>query len=205
MPVGTRSARPGADALWADLHARIRAFVARRVGDPVVADDLAQEILLRIHDHVDELRETDRLDAWAYQIARNAIVDHYRARAADPETPRGEGLDDLRPELEEADAADPADDVRAEIARCLSPMVRRLPEPYREAIELTDLGALTQAAAADRLQLSVPGVKARVQRGRQKLKEMLVACCPVATDARGRPIELDTGGACGCAADDTTT
>jgi RNA polymerase sigma-70 factor (ECF subfamily) len=196
----------GADAdvqaLWEDLHTRLRQFVDRRVSDPFAADDLAQEILLRIHARIGDLRDGDRLDAWAYQVARNAIIDHYRARAAVREVPGGDALEDaaapLPPELD----ADPGEAVRAEIARCLAPMVSRLPPLYREALELTDLGELTQAAAAERLELSVPGVKARVQRGREKLKDMLLACCEVATDSRGRPVEFRRQGPCGCAGDE---
>lgn len=150
------------------------------------------------------LRDRDRLDAWAYQVARRAIIDHYRSRASQRETPGGDGLD--QPDDEETDLLETdGDQARAEIAACLRPMVSRLPEPYRQAIELTDLGDLTQAAASEQLELSVPGMKARVQRGRQKLREMLLDCCLVATDGRGAPIEVKprrpaggAAGACAC-------
>ena len=192
MPVAPEA---GTQAAWAELQARLRAFVGRRVGDPHAADDLAQEILLRVHPRLGDLRDTDRLDAWAYRIARNAIADHHRARGSRRETPAGDAVDGL----ERADDADGPDDaVRAELADCLAPLVEHLPEPYRRAIELTDLGDLTQAAAAERLQVSVPGMKARVQRGRRKLRDLLLECCEVALDARGRPTDLRAQGPCGC-------
>ena len=198
MPVEPRSV-PGfdAEAAWSDLHARLRAFVARRVPDPHAADDIAQEILVRVHQRMGDLRDTERLDAWAYRIARNAIADHYRARGVSRETPAGDRLEDtIAAPLTDDD--DDGDRVRAEMAACLSPMAKRLPDPYREAIELTDLGPLTQTAAAERLQLSVPGMKARVQRGRQKLRDMLLECCDVATDRRGRPTDYRPHRPCGC-------
>ncbi len=67
--------------MWAELHERLRAFVARRVPDRVVVDDLAQDILLRLYRHIGRLREQDRLDAWAYQVARNVIADYWRDSA----------------------------------------------------------------------------------------------------------------------------
>src|SRR5215217_4801594 len=70
------------EAVWSELHERLRAFVARRVPDDSVVDDLAQEILLRLYTHIGRLREQERLDAWAYQVARNAIVDYWRERTA---------------------------------------------------------------------------------------------------------------------------
>lgn len=77
-------------------------------------------------------------------------------------------------------------------------MVRDLPDDYRRAIELTELGGMTQAAAAERLGLSVPGAKSRVQRGRARLREMLLRCCEIETDRRGRVVafEARVGGGC---------
>ncbi len=178
MPVTAIFAGPEAEAMWAGLRGRLRAFVARRVAD--------------------QLRDEDRLDAWAYQVARRAIVDHYRSRASCRETPESDVLEraDRRSDDEPGDALEPGSArVRAEIAACLTPMVSRLPEPYRHAIELTDLGGLTQAAAAEQLRLSVPAMKARVQRGRQQLRDMLLDCCRVVTDSRGSPTEVESRGA----------
>lgn len=187
-----------ADAAWAELRDRMRAFVGRRVADPHAADDLAQDILLRVHARMGELRDSERLDAWTYRIARNAITDYYRQRAARRETPTA-----LQPDAPELEAVDDQlqdeHDVRAEIASCLRPMVLRLPQPYRDAIQLTDLGDLTQAAAAERAGVTVPGMKARVQRGRDKLRDMLDQCCLVATDRRGAPTALTRPADCGCA------
>jgi RNA polymerase sigma-70 factor (ECF subfamily) len=68
-------------------------------------------------------------------------------------------------------------------------MVEALPEPYREAVQLTELDGLTQADAAARLGLSVSGMKSRVQRGRERLKKMILDCCHVELDARGGVID----------------
>ncbi len=54
--------RSVAEAMWAELHQRLRAFVARRVPDRIVVDDLAQEILVRLYTHMGQLREQERLD-----------------------------------------------------------------------------------------------------------------------------------------------
>jgi len=76
-----------ANLLWSDLHERLRGFIGRRIGDPDAADDVAQEVLLRLHRSLGDLRVEERLDAFAYRIARNAIIDHYRSRASTMETP----------------------------------------------------------------------------------------------------------------------
>jgi len=216
MPVAERGAvsvdqeRPVAEAMWADLHQRLRAFVARRVPDRLVVDDLAQEILVRLYTHMGQLREQERLDAWAYQVARNVIADYWRDRAVHREVPLDDELSDRLASVQDLESDEAADQHRGEIASCLAPMVEGLAEPYREALRLTDLGAGTQADAAAMLGLSVPGMKARVQRGRAQLRELLRACCRIELDRRGQITELERhdprgggtagGGSCGCAA-----
>lgn len=197
MPVDTRVA--SGDELLAELSGRLRGFVGRRIGDPDAAEDIAQEVLLRLHRSLGELRSADRLDAFAYRIARNAIIDHYRSRAVAKEIPAGP--DDL---IARIDADGDADDDgggaqgRQELARCLEPVVGRLPEPYREALMLTDLGTFSQTEAAGVAGLSVPGMKARVQRARVQVHELLSACCEVALDADRQIAEVQRTGPCSC-------
>jgi RNA polymerase sigma-70 factor (ECF subfamily) len=199
----SRGHRPPAETTWSELHDRLRAFVARRVPDRAAVDDLAQEIMLRLYTSMARLRDRDRLDAWAYQVARNVIADYWRDRAATRELPLDQDLSDRLAAMPALEDDHRPEQLRAEIASCLAPMVERLAEPYREAIRLTDLGARTQTEAAAQLGLSVPGMKARVQRGRAQLRELLLACCRIELDRRGQITEIEHAGssgtaACGC-------
>ena len=197
MPVTTSTAQ--ADALWTDLHERLRGFVGRRIGDPHTADDVAQDVLLSLHRSMGDLRVEDRLDAFAYRIARNAIIDHYRSRASAKESPTQP--DDLLTHLDvggDTDQDPDPDAARQELARCLAPLIRQLPEPYREALTLTDLGKLSQVEAAQVVGLSVPGMKARVQRARAQVHESLTGCCKVALDSRRQITDVQRTGPCAC-------
>src|SRR5829696_5545393 len=200
MSVSTSNA--SANDLWADLHERLRHFVGRRIGDPHAADDVAQEVLLRLHRSMGELRLEDRLDAFAYRIARNAIIDHYRSRASAKETPAEP--DDLATRIDaDGDTGqDPdADGPRRELARCLRPLIRELPEPYREALTLTDLGKLSQPEAARVVGISLPGMKARVQRARAQIHTVLTDCCAVALDDSRHISDVQHTGPCACGPD----
>jgi RNA polymerase sigma-70 factor (ECF subfamily) len=175
------SAAPDPAALWAEFAPPLRGFLARRVPPGVDADDLLQDVFLRVIRHAGSLRSTDRPEAWLYQIARNAVRDSLRARL------RRDGKHDAI-EFDELPAdPDPAAERRAEaeLAPCLTAMIDRLPEPYRTAIALTTLQGVSQADAARQLGVSNSGMKSRVQRGRDRLREMLVQCCAVAVDVRG--------------------
>jgi RNA polymerase sigma-70 factor (ECF subfamily) len=166
------------EARWRELRARLHGFVGRRVGNPEDAEDVVQDVFVRMQRNIDALTSADRLDAWAFRIARNAVADHYRSRGRRDLT--GEAASKAMEGLG-ADAAEPTGDARAEMAHCIAPMVRGLPDAYRRAIELTELEGMSQAAAAERLGLSVPGAKSRVQRGRARLRR---CSCAV---ARSRP------------------
>jgi RNA polymerase sigma-70 factor, ECF subfamily len=188
-----------ADLLWSDLHERLRGFIGRRIGDPDAADDVAQEVLLRLHRSMGDLRVEDRLDAFAYRIARNAIIDHYRSRASARETPAEP--DDLHIRIDaggDTDQDADGDGPRQELARCLAPLIRELREPYREALTLTDLGKLSQVDAAEVVGLSVPGMKARVQRARAQVHELLTGCCEVALDDSQHITQVQRTGPCAC-------
>jgi RNA polymerase sigma-70 factor (ECF subfamily) len=52
-------------------------------------------------------------------------------------------------------------------------MIEQLPEPYREAIELTELRGMKQGDAAQLVGISLSGMKSRVQRGREHLKAII--------------------------------
>jgi RNA polymerase sigma-70 factor, ECF subfamily len=182
------------ESRWRELRARLGAFVGRRVGD---AEDVVQDVFVRMQRNIGTLSSTERLDAWAFRIARNAIADHYRSPKR--RDVGGEAAAKVMDELA-ADGlgGEPCNDARAEMARCVAPMVRGLPDDYQRAIELTELQGMTQAAAAERLGLSVPGAKSRVQRGRARLREMLLRCCEIETDRRGRVVAFEARDGEGC-------
>ncbi len=64
-------------------------------------------------------------------------------------------------------------------------MIYSLPEPYREALLLTEFDGLTQQQLAEHVGISLSGAKSRVQRGREQLKTMLEECCSFEFDRRG--------------------
>jgi RNA polymerase sigma-70 factor (ECF subfamily) len=170
---------PPLESLWETFHDRLRGFILKRVSDENVADDILQDVFLKIHLNMRTLQDSQRLEAWVYQIARNAIIDHYRrprkTTAIDESLPA--------PLPPEPDAAD-------EIAGSLREMVISLPEPYREALLLTEFEGLSQQQLADRLGISLSGAKSRVQRARQKIRDDLLTCCHFEFDRYGRVVDF---------------
>lgn len=186
LPMSGTAVAGGAEAAWRELHDQLLGFIARRVRTREDAEDILQEMMLRIHRSSGELEHVERVTGWIYRIASNAIVDHYR-KPARRELSAGWQLD-----MDESRGSEPASvsdepgtaELRGELAQCLAPLIERLPAGYRQALVLTELEGATQAEAAARLGLSVSGMKTRVQRARSRLKDLLLDCCHVDLDRR---------------------
>lgn len=175
---------PEARGAWHELSAKLRAFVERRVRSPSDVDDVVQEVFVRMQRGLPAASDDERFGPWVYQIARNAIVDHYRRTARHPiatESP-------VEPPVttEEDDRA-----VEQLLASYIAWFVAMLPSPYREALTLTELEGLTQKEAADMVGISLSGMKSRVQRGRAMLRQSLEDCCHIALDARGKVLSCE--------------
>ncbi len=160
---------------WREFHPQLRRYINVRVGNQADAEDILQDVFLRVHQRLDSLRSEENLRAWIFRVAHNAVIDHLRRRR--PETP-ADGVEPASHNV--ANTSNPHD-----LTPCLGPAMEQLPKNYRQALQLTDLGGLTQKAAADVLDLSFSGMKSRVQRGREKLKSLLEDCCDIEVDRYG--------------------
>ena len=172
--------------IWAELGERVRGFVRKRVSDAHAADDVTQDVMLKVQTKLDVLPPEEKLPAWVFGIARNAVTDYYRARAVRDHA----NIDDVAPVADEGGAEE--DMAVRELAPCLLRMVEQLPEPYQEAMKLADFEGLGRQEVADRAGISLSAAKSRVQRARQQLREMILDCCHVERDARGGVVDFQT-------------
>lgn len=166
--------------IWRELSANLRQFILKRTSDESIAEDILQEVFIKIHSRIDTLKDIRRLNGWIYQITRYAIIDYYRNKkdlAALPET------------ISSFESFENNNDV--DVLPCIKAMVNRLPEKYRQAVVLTTYQGLTQKEMGEKLGLSLSGAKSRSQRAREKLKKMLTECCDFELDRFGKVIDYE--------------
>lgn len=176
----------GTTEVWETFHAQLRAFIGARVGDSADADDILQNVFVKIHTHIHTLRKQDRLATWVYQITRNAIIDSYRARHPHQSMPAELGAWDAPQE------SDPA----AQIGKYLRILVNGLAQKYRTAIILAEYNGLTSEELGRRLGLSVSGAKSRLQRARSQLRKQLLDCCRFEFDHAGNLLDYEPNPNC---------
>jgi len=158
----------------APLYQPLLLYVRKRVHNRHDAEDLTQDVFLRLSKS--NLDRIENVKSWVYTIAKNAITDYYRKR----KSPTGELTENTIPET-----AHEPDEVVQELSRCVTAYINMLPEDYRHLLTLSELESVPQKEIATRLGMNYTTVRSKVQRGRQKLKEIFTACCTVQQGAKG--------------------
>ena len=169
------------DEIWNRYHSNLLTFIRKRVNDKDAAEDILQDVFVRIYSRIDTLENRSKLESWLYQITRNSIIDFYRSRKPMKELP--EWLAQPQASREETN--------RRELSSCLAPMIQQLPEKYSHAVQLSEIEGETQSEIAEKENISLSGAKSRVQRGRALLKTMLHDCCKVEINAMNQIVDYD--------------
>ena len=167
--------------LWEEFSMPLKRFIRKRIPNEQDTEDTLQEVFAKIHGKIGSLEDDNKIHAWVYQIARNAIVDYYRKKNKPMESV--ELMEDLATESDDALSSS------REIMSCLGPIINHLPEKYKQAILLTEFQNLTQKELSERLGLSLSGAKSRVQRARSVFKKTLLGCCHLEFDRLGNIID----------------
>lgn len=174
-------------AIWKEFHEQLLAFIRSRVDNSATAEDILQEVFIKIHQKHATVREEKKLTSWIYQITRNAIIDHYRKQRNGQQIAE---LDETLPDIKE--------EVPEDLTACLKPFIQQLPEHYRDILEKTTYGNLSQKAYALQNNLSYPAVKSRVQRARQAMQQLFNECCMVEADKYGNILSAEKGNCNNC-------
>ena len=171
---------------WDTFQIPIPHFIFNYVHNEAIAEDILQDVFLKIHMHINTLHDEKKLQSWLYQITRRTIYDYYRAQRTVQALPESFDMPE-EPTQEDAEQL---------LLPCVKDIIDQLPAPYREALLLTEYQGLTQRELAEQLHLSFSGAKSRVQRAREKLKHKLLECCHFVFDRRGGIIEYHLRNQC---------
>ena len=170
---------PNSEMIYQEFRHALAGFIHKRVSNEEDAQDILQDVFVKIHQNIGRLRDDTRLSAWVYQITRNVINDYYRQSRELDELP--DGVIDLDMDVETAVSPN----LTHEVAQWLRPMSEQLPPKYRQAVQLVEFDGMSQREMSKHLQISISGAKSRVQRGRKQLREILFACCDIEFDRQG--------------------
>lgn len=182
-------------SIHSQFHEALLGYISSRIRNKSDAEDILQEVFIKITRGIHTLSNEQKLKSWIFTISRNAITDYYRKNAGSVNISITEKI------IDETKDETSIDNTKG-LDKCLVGFVRQLPDEYRDIIIDSELHEIRQKDLAVKYNLRYPTVRSRVQRGRARLKELLLGCCTVETDSRGNIIQStrqgSCGGSCGC-------
>lgn len=157
-------------------HARFLAFLKARVESTAVAEEILQAAFVKGIERGGAIRDEESAVAWFYRLLRNALVDHYRRKAAErrgheryvSENP--EESTELRSALEGA------------VCECVTDLIPTLKSEYADVLRRVELEGVSVASVALELGLTPNNAAVRLHRARQALRQRLEQTCGTCTE-----------------------
>lgn len=168
--------------IWTTFHKELKAFVLNKTRNSADTDDILQDVFIKIIHNIEKVNQAENLRHYLYGIVRNAINDYFRNKKQIVDSS----------EFEEKITEEETQSLNTTIAEgCIKPFINKLPDNYRDALLITEFQDISQKDLAKRLNISYSGAKSRVQRGKEKLKELILNCCAYQSDKYGNLIDAE--------------
>lgn len=168
---------------WNNVQSELKGFVYKRVKDKALTEDIVHDVFLKVQAKIHQVKESDKLFGWIYQITRNTITDHFRKNSKSI-NPKDIDWESSPPNFNDC------------VTNAINELIPTLPDKYRIPLEMTELQNMSQLEVAQKLGLNYTTAKARVQRARQMLKEKMDEILIVKTDGYGNVILCKDRGTC---------
>ena len=174
------------DSVYNEFHPKILRYVSRMTS-PDDAEDITQDIFMKVNRSLDGFRGESSLSTWIYRIATNTALDWLRSVSRIPSNPiSASELEALDQNVwtEETRSTTDEEIVRDEMNDCIREFIERLPADYKAVMLLSKLDGMKGREIADILDISLETVKIRLHRGQQRLKQELEKGCDFYQDAQ---------------------
>jgi RNA polymerase sigma-70 factor (ECF subfamily) len=170
---------PNPETLFHDYAPRVYNLARRMLGNDADAEDVTQDVLLRVLTKLDTFRGESAFPTWLHRITVNAALAHRRKRSLREDHREHDPLDrfqenghithPVRPWSVEPEQVA----MNHETQQLIENAIRGLPEMYRDVYVLADVEGLANADVAEMLGLSVSAVKSRLHRARLMMRDAL--------------------------------
>ena len=174
---------------WLNFEQKLHGYILSMVHDNAVADDILQEVFIKMHENIDQLNDHTKIRSWLFQICHNLIMDYFRNTRKS---------DQLKSIIQGKEYEEPVEDLMSESLEDMIRMMSDLPPEYCDALCLVELKGISQKEYAEKSGISYSGAKSRVQRARKMLKDMLMKCCHYEFDKYGTVIGIYPAHCCCC-------
>jgi RNA polymerase sigma-70 factor (ECF subfamily) len=157
-------------------------IICKKVGHQDHCHDIMQEVYLKIMLHLPKVESATNTAAYLVRLTNNTVTDFFRKSRSLAEK-------DLSEDINTADIVDPPEQSLQLADCCLRPMIGSLPGIYRDALIKTELEGMKLKDYAQFAGISLSNAKVRVQRGKEKLKAIILECCTYEFDPYGNIVD----------------
>jgi RNA polymerase sigma-70 factor (ECF subfamily) len=168
--------------IYRQFHTALLNYVKSKIRSKEDAEDILQNVFMKISANIHNLTDEIKLKNWIFTITRNTIIDYYRENANKRKFVDAREIDG---DIIESEAAVPTHGLE----QCMDTMISLLPAEYRDIIIDSEIKGIKQKELAGKYGIAYPSIRSRVQRGRERLKQLFYNCCYIETDNLGNVIE----------------
>ncbi|MCK9347159.1 MAG: sigma-70 family RNA polymerase sigma factor [Bacteroidales bacterium] len=169
-----------------DFYDQLKKYLVGKVRNYELAEDIVQEVMLKVVTAHHKNLQVKNLRAWIFQIARNSLIDYYRKDQKNLKEYEDFTFDEFFG----------SDDQSLSSSEYMIPMINLLPQEYRVPLLLSDIESLPQAIIANKLGLSLSATKMRIQRARKKLYNLFIECCDIKYSENGALLHCSVKKSC---------
>jgi RNA polymerase sigma-70 factor (ECF subfamily) len=161
--------------VWTKYADDLRRFIFSKIKDDAITDDILQDSFIKIHTKLHTLKDLNKLKSWIFSIARNSVMDYFKASNKTFEVASFETETIIQ------------ENVHTE-KDCLRGILQNLPKKYRDPLFLSDIKGLKQQEVATQLKQSLPTTKSQIQRARKLIAQGFMDCCGYVLNDKGKLI-----------------
>lgn len=176
--------------LYTEFHRALLTYIKSKTSSREDAEDILHNVFLKITSGGHSLEDKQSIRNWVFIVTRNAIVDYYRRKGKTTMASLETGSAQQIIDEDEKKAIE-------SLSCCLLDMIGRLPEEYRAILVDSELKGISQKELAEKYDMAYSSLRSRVQRGRDRLKKVILDCCLITSDTRGGILDVIPRNPCG--------
>ena len=175
--------------IYTDFRGTLLSYIKAKVTNEQDAEDILHDTFIKVASNLDSVNRHEKLRNWIFTVTRNNVMDFYRKKAGNKQVSLPDNL--LNEPTEEE-----YNDITKGLDCCLMNFVNQLPDEYRSILTDVELNGAKQKDLTNKYGLAYSSIRSRVQRGREKLKDILLKCCAIESDSWGNILQVDKRDSC---------
>lgn len=166
---------------WEELNNHLLFFIRKRIKNKEDAEDILQDVYIKLHKNINSLNDEKKIISWIYQITRNTINECYRKCYRIKQV----GFEDCHVEMTQEEE----ENLNDEILVSMKKFIEQLPVDSKKLIELYEFEDMSHKEISKKLEIKENTSKSRLKRAKEKIKNQLDECCLFQIDKFGNILD----------------